>query len=536
MNQILYSGKKNNKPTVLIASIAGIALLIVILFGFAIINMFNHKILSGVFAANIDVSNMTKEEAVEAISKKYNKTLPKNLVLTYEDQEMTIETKDIGVEFTDADGLAEKAYNYGREDNIIVNNFIVLKSYFNGEKRIEIEEFVDDNKLMNAISNAIREDGIIIAGDSYKVSGDKLLLTKGTTGKKIDFNTLKARILEALKENETVVEIPVVNAETEPLDIELVHKQVYKEPVNASYKDGESLEIISEENGVDFDINEAKEKYAKLAKGETAEIDLKVIEPKVKVVDLGDALFKNVIATYSAKYTNTSLESVATKCNDLVVNSDEDFSFKNATGNGVTGEYTQMASILYNAVLRADLKVIERKANSTWVQYIPQSTDALINETTDFVFNNNRKYPIKLVTSCANGICTVSIYGIKDKNDYTIDVETKVLETIEYTTEKQNDSTLTKGKVKIVQNPINGYVSEAYKVYYKDGAEVSRKLISKDRYEAVGEIIKVGTRVVKKQTTTVQTPAVTPAPAPQTPYVDPNFVLPTGWDVPESGY
>lgn len=483
MNQILYSGKKNNTPTTLIASIAGVALLIVFLIGFAVINMFNHKILSGVYAADIDVSNMTKEEAARAISKGYAKTLPKSLVLDYEGNEIVIDTKDIGITYTDVDELAEKAYNYGREDNIFVNNYNVLMSYFNSEKRIEAEEVVDDNKLIEAVNKAISEEGWLKEEESYKFSGDKVLLVKVKEDKKVDFDTLKTKILEALEENKTSIKIPFVKTESNSLD--------------------------------------------------------RITETEVNIADVEDVLFKNVIATYSAKYSDSSVENAASKCNDVIIYPGEEFSFKKTmkNENGANG-YTQMASILYNAVLRADLKVVERKANSIWTQFVPQSTDAMVSDSADFIFENDRKNPVKIVTSCMNGVCTVSIYGIKDNDDYEINVETKILETINYTTNKQNDSSLAKGKNKVVQSPLNGYVSEAYKVYYKDGEEVSRKLVSKDTYNAVEEIIKVGTKVVKQKTTQTK-PATTPVqqPVPQTtPYVDPNFVLPTGWDVPESGY
>ena len=90
-----------------------------------------------------------------------------------------------------------------------------------------------------------------------------------------------------------------------------------------------------------------------------------------------------------------------------------------------------------------------------------------------------------------------------------------------------------KGTTKVVQNPVNGYVSEAYKVYYKDGKEVSRKLISKDSYAPINEIIKVGTKsstpVKPKQPVTPDQPVVEPV-------VEDKPILPPGWDSPESGY
>ena len=91
-----------------------------------------------------------------------------------------------------------------------------------------------------------------------------------------------------------------------------------------------------------------------------------------------------------------------------------------------------------------------------------------------------------------------------------------------------------KGTTKVVQEPVNGYVSEAYRVE-KDanGNIISRTLISKDRYIPTNEIIKVGTKVIEEKP-----PVVEPDPEPQPPEEekDPENELPPGWDSPESPY
>ena len=89
------------------------------------------------------------------------------------------------------------------------------------------------------------------------------------------------------------------------------------------------------------------------------------------------------------------------------------------------------------------------------------------------------------------------------------------------------------GTTKVVQKPLNGYVSESYKITYRNGQLVSRDLISKDRYEPINEIIKVGTK--KEVVNVVPEPPVEQKPenkAPELPIKD----VPPGWDNPESGY
>lgn len=556
MNQILYSGKVDKKPIFILIAVVLVIVIVIFSVGFGIANLSNDKILNGVVIANVDVSNMTKEEAIQAVNSVYAESTARTIVLNYGDFSFEISSDDIGFGYTNAEELVEQGYEYGRNGNIFQNNMTVLKSYMNTENRIQTEEKIDFDKLKMAVEDAIPKENIFVKDDYYEVSGDKLLLTKGVEGKKIDYTTLGDKVLEALKTREMNVEIPVVISTPVSLDIDEVYARVHKEPIDASYKEGATFEVINEVNGLDFDKEEAKSLYIALKPGETAKVDLKVTEPKIKVVDLGDVLFKTLIATYTSKYDIsdknrvTNLEIAANRCNNTVLYPGDEFSYNKALGHRTTangykmgnsfaggkvvqtigGGICQVSSTLYNAVLRAGLTITDRTAHGMYVQYVPQSTDAtVVDNAIDFKFRNDRKYPVKIVTTCENGVMTASIYGVKEVDEPTIDIETKILETIEYTTQKQNDSSMKKGTTKVVQKPVNGYVSEAYKVYYKNGKEISRELISKDKYIPTNEIIKVGTKVDKPAGEVVTPPVVEPEKP-----TDP--LLPPGWDNPESGY
>ena len=161
------------------------------------------------------------------------------------------------------------------------------------------------------------------------------------------------------------------------------------------------------------------------------------------------------------------------------------------------------------------------------VVYAEPGLDATIAEgAIDFRFKNTRKYPIKISAEVVNGNATVSILGLQDKDEPIIELKSVILETIKYSTVRQNDSSMMKGTTKVVQKPSDGYVAEAYKVV-KDvnGNIISETLLHKDRYTPINEIIKVGTKV--------NTPPVQVKPEePEEPVRD----LPPGWDSPESPY
>ena len=76
---------------------------------------------------------------------------------------------------------------------------------------------------------------------------------------------------------------------------------------------------------------------------------------------------------------------------------------------GIGGGLCQVASTLYNAVLNADLEVVERTPHSRPVGYVPRGKDATISTYIDFKFRNDTEDFILLRTSNAGHRINISI-------------------------------------------------------------------------------------------------------------------------------
>ena len=113
---------------------------------------------------------------------------------------------------------------------------------------------------------------------------------------------------------------------------------------------------------------------------------------------------------------------------------------------------------------------------------------------TDLKFKNTRKYAIKIKATCSNGIVTISIYGIKEDNEYAVSFSKEILSTIPYTVKYINDSSLAKGTEKVKQVGANGMITETYIIKTLNGTVVSKELLSKDTYSAMQRIILRGTK------------------------------------------
>lgn len=513
---VYKSSKKVNLPIII-----GLILLILAIFSiiFALMNIDNNNIISGVKIEGIDVSGLTREQAKEKINAVYEEKKQKDIVLKYGEYETTITPQLIDTNY-DIDEATKKAISLGRDSNIIINNYNILFAKL-GRKNIKVDMTINEEETKSTIENISSNlPGAVVESDYY-VEDDKLIITKGNKGIKIDTESLIKKIKDKLKNinsKQEYIEIPVINETPEKIDIEKIHNEVYKEVQNA-YLTQDPITIHPEVEGVDFDIDEAKallnedkEKY---------EIPLIITKPEVTISQIGSEAFPDLLATYSTKYDasninrSTNLELACEKINDKVVLAGETFSYNKTLGertiaagykeakvyengeviDGIGGGICQVSSTLYNSVLMANMEVTERRNHQFVTSYTPEGRDAtVVYGMTDLKFKNTRKYAIKIKATCSNGIVTISIYGIKEDNEYAVSFSTEILSTIPYTVKYINDSSLAKGTEKVKQVGANGMITETYIIKTLNGTVVSKELLSKDTYSAMPRIILRGTK------------------------------------------
>ena len=572
MNQILYSRKKEKKAQ-RIAIALGVLFVLVILVSviFYIINSNNNKTLKGVYVNGIYVGELSQDEVQLKLKEELYKTREKEITLKLDDEEFTCNYGELGLMHEKT--LATRAYEYGRSGNIIADNYTILSSYLG--KKYEVEEgfSIDGSKLNNIVAGILETHQNSSVNDVYVIENDKILITKGHDGVGIKIEELKNKIEEIANNgfNENEINVPASIGEAVRIDFDKLYDAVYVEKVDASYKVGEKFEVIKEVEGISFDKEKAQIAYENAADDETIEIALIKEEPGKKVADLDDVLFKDVLAEFTTNYDQsyttrvTNLQVASKNINGTILYPGEEFSYNKVVGertaargfkeahvfaggkvvDGLGGGICQISSTLYNAVLRANLEVTDRTAHMMHTGYVDPSLDAtVVYGSIDFKFKNNRETPIKIEATVKNGKATTKIYGLKSDKDVIVEVESKILETIKYTTVTEYDNTMNEGTTKVLQSPMNGYKSEAYKII-KDanGNQISRTLISSDTYKQTSKIIAVGTKKVEVTPPVVEVPeepvVIPPAEEPVTPVTppeNPGSDLPTGWDTPENPY
>lgn len=159
---------------------------------------------------------------------------------------------------------------------------------------------------------------------------------------------------------------------------------------------------------------------------------------------------------------------------------------------GYGGGVCQIASTLYNAVLEAELPVIERHGHSRPVSYVPPGRDATISkDLVDFKFQNNRRYPLLLSCDVEEDKLLISIYGhCSDAHNVVYQTETE-REVVKHQTVFRVDDSLETGEIRILVPGRDGYEITTYRVATVNNEVVEREKISQSRVEPQTAVILV---------------------------------------------
>lgn len=482
--------QKSKSVLSIFGMLTGILIIIVllILIVFTGYNMFNQNIVSGVSIKGVDVSNMSKSDAKYKLDNYLSEVLPQEIKVKHGDFEATLSTSQIAVEF-DTKSATNQAFSIGRQGNIFENDFYVLSSMF-GKTDINLNLKLDTDQLSKNLDEMSAQLPDKVTDSSYYIDENNLIVTPGKTGNVVDVETSIQNIKDAilnLSDLDQPIELAVKTQEPEKIDIEKVHTEIYKEPKDAYYTQ-DPFTVYPSENGLDFKVS--IEEANNILGDQTADeytIPLKVLYPNVTTNMIGSEAFPDLLSSFSTKYSvratarTTNLKLAASKINGTVLMPGETFSYNKVVGartiaagykeapiyvsgevvDGLGGGICQITSTLYNAVVYANLDIVERTNHQFVPSYVTASRDAtVVYGSLDFKFKNNRNYPIKINCSVSGGIANFQIFGLKQDDDY--DVEISSYETGRTAT---------------------AIYSEAYKILKKDGKVVNKQLLSKDTYK-----------------------------------------------------
>lgn len=417
-------------------------------------------ILPGVSIGNTDVSGMTKSEAVEAVGKVISDYSEKTFRFQFENgNQMEATLEELGFSAPELENTVENAVKYGKSGNAV--------SAYKIMKKAEKNKLEYDFPLSYAVSE--KEAGKVL---------------KERAGGQLN------------------------------------------QPVNASVtqQDG-SVVIVKEKNGEILDTEKTIQNLNQYLNDKwdggagTVQAAVKTSEPEMKAEDLEG--ITDLLGTYTTYYGNDgtgraqNVESGAMHINGTLLQPGEELSanaamepytYENGYAEAASyesntvvqtmgGGICQVSTTLYNAVLFAELEIVERYPHSMLVTYVEPSMDAAIaDDVLDLVFKNSWKTPIYIEAVLADGALTFNIYG-KETRD-----PGRTLQFVSETTESKEPE----GKRYVATEDAIGYMglqssahpeisAQLWKVVYENGEEVSRDVINYSQYVAAPETYGVGT-------------------------------------------
>ena len=205
------------------------------------------------------------------------------------------------------------------------------------------------------------------------------------------------------------------------------------EPPRSAFIDPQSGEIIPEAPGWRLDIPLTRERLLEAPARSSVlpvliELDPEITAAHFSAVRKEIGAYRTWIGGGGNRAANIILAT--TSLNNYLLLPGEIFSFNTVNGPrtaergyrpapvivgstvvpGLGGGVCQVSTTLYNAVLRANLEVIERYPHSQPIGYVPRGMDATVADTLDFRFRNNSDHLVMIRASNWGGSVDIQIW------------------------------------------------------------------------------------------------------------------------------
>ena len=423
----------------------------------------------------------------------------------------------------DAEEAALAAYAYGRGGTFFQNEMNYVRSYFKQTTLRDVSKAKFDSEY---VRDVVRENtrmfnaSLVFKDNEVDFNATSIVIVKGAGVEPADedevYDLTVSTLYKALEEGlHLTAEYETNAARLQEIDLEFLLDTITIEPQPAFY-DPETLEITESTPGRSFDVDNARRLLDNAGVGAQIVIPLIRVEAEITSEQLQSLFYRDILYTSTTRINGTAnrlrnitIASMAIDGKELKPG--EVFSFNETVGirtaekgyseasayvNGATvqeigGGICQVSSTIYDAVLHADLEVVERRNHMFTVAYLPLGNDATVNwGTIDFRFRNSTDYPMRIETEVDRGDLTVTLIGTKLDENYIV-IDFVEVSTTPYNVVQREDPEVLQGSV-VKQDGHRGHVVETYKyVYDADDNLLREEYVGKSSYSKQDRLILV---------------------------------------------
>jgi vancomycin resistance protein YoaR len=419
------------------------------------------EIVEGVSVGPVYVGGMNKEEALKKIKVWSDKALSQVISLSYGDRRWEMTLADLGVEL-DLEKAIDEAAMVGHQGN----PWERFQEYTNVKeegRQITLHYRIDVARIASIIAERTREltTGPVNAALTIN-ERDELIITHDQPGSKVDSQAAAQEIKSILEKGvkEPLDQTWTVRLTKVDMPAEITEADVQSWRINGLLSSYSTKFNASNINRT-YNVKVAAEalNHQRIKPGEIFSFN-QVVGPRSEEAGYKEAL--------------------------IIV--------KNEFVPGLGGGVCQVSSTLYNAVLLADLPVVERSNHSLPVDYVPPGRDATVTYGgKNLRFSNPTEGDLLLQTKVQGNTLTIQIFGDKQfRKD--VSLTHKVISFIEPGVIKKPNPELPEGEEVIEQAGTAGLRVQVYRTVKEQGKVVRNELISTDVYNPVARIVQVGTK------------------------------------------
>ena len=418
---------------------------------------------NGISIGNVNVGGMTEEQAVSAVEEYVDGLMDTTFTLKGESGSIQMTAEDMGVT-ADTDTAVQEAMAVGHAGSLI-NRYKTLQDL--KKKKLVLDMHLSVNKQATAEKIYESADDLAVGAvdNGLKRVNGKFEFVKGKEGVEVDVVNSVYAINDFLAQG----------WDGSNNEIDLVTKKV--EPRGDEKELAEITDLIGS-----YTTN-----FASSSAGRAKNVITGVSKVDGTILYPGEEF--DLAKTVSPFTQENGYELAGSYQNGTVVES---------FGGGIC----QVATTLYNAVIRAELEITMRFNHSMLVHYVEPSMDAAIaGNYKDLKFKNNLDAPVYIEGYCSGGIIYFNVYGKETRpSNREISFESETVSKTDPKVQFTMDASLTAGSVSVTQSGQSGCIAQLWKIVKVDGKQQSRDLFNKSNYQATPKLITIGTKDATSET------------------------------------
>ncbi|SDG78227.1 VanW family protein [Desulfosporosinus hippei] len=429
-----------------------ISFLVVVALSATIYTWDQHLIVDGVTISDVDVGNMTMDQAKETMELEVERLLGQTVKLNVDDEVKEVKLEDLGLTVS-ADAALEEAYQVSRRGTII--NKVLAKMKTSEGINLGLAQEWDDDKLLQRLNKDLGEFNKPAIDASFDINPhNSMVIKKEVVGRVIDTEDLVDRI----KDIDIFSQVPEFTVK-------------YKDQlpiVTAAQLEEQKITGLLASYTTRFDPSQtARSENVRIA---ARAMDKAVIKP-------GETLSFNKIVgerTVEAGYKDAY----------IIVNG--------KFVPGLAGGICQVSSTLYNTGLLANLPVTQRSNHDLAISYVPLGQDATVAyPDLDLKFNNNTGGYLLVRTKVSSNSVTIELFG-KLVQGQEVLISSKIESVIPVEEQRLVDETLAHGVSRTTQEGQPGYVVKSFRTIKLNGNIKNTETLNQSRYAPLPKIISVG--------------------------------------------